>query len=72
MEILDSTGDTKVMWDRHNAAEVSIARAAFDAARAKGASIFQVKGKNGDRGKRLTEFDPDVERMIVVPQMVGG
>lgn len=72
MEILDSNGDTKVMWDQHNEAEVAVAKAAFDAARAKGASVFKVKGKQGERGRRLDEFDPTVERMIVVPQMVGG
>jgi dihydropteroate synthase len=72
LEILDPTGDTKVMWDRNNDDEVSIAKAAFDAAIAKGSSVFAVKGKTGEQGKRLKEFDPAIERMIVVPQMVGG
>lgn len=72
MEILDPTGDTKVMWDRNNEDEVAIAKAAFDAAITKGSSVFAVKGKKGEQGKRLTEFDPAIERMIVVPQMVGG
>jgi dihydropteroate synthase len=72
MEILDATGDTKVMWDKDNEAEVSVAKAAFDAAKARGASIFKVRGKNGERGQRLDQFDPQVERMIVVPQLQGG
>lgn len=72
MEILDPTGDTKVMWDRNNEDEVAIAKAAFDAALEKGSSVFAVKGKSGKQGNRLKEFDPTIERMIVVPQMVGG
>lgn len=72
MEIIDNTGDTKVLWDKNNETEVAVARAAFDAAKAKGSSIFQVKGKKGEQGQRMTTFDPSVERMVVVPQLVGG
>jgi hypothetical protein len=69
---LDHTGDTRVMWDRHNPAEVDIAKAAFAKAQKSGALIYKAEGKKGERGEQIREFDPDVERMVVVPRIVGG
>jgi hypothetical protein len=35
-------------------------------------AAFAVKGKSGAKGERIHAFDPDAERIILVPQIVGG
>jgi predicted Rdx family selenoprotein len=72
MEILDHTGDTKLIWDRKKNAEVEAARTMFDSLRAKRYLAFQAEGDDGRKGKQIERFDPDMERLILVPPMVGG
>lgn len=72
METLDRTGDTKVMWDRHNEAEVKAAKAMFQSLREKHYLAFKAIGKDGAQGSQIDAFDPDLERIIMVPRMVGG
>jgi hypothetical protein len=69
--ILDHTGDTKIIWSKHNADEVDVARNTFDKLKGKGYAAFSVN-KKGDQGEQVRTFDPDAERLIMVPQMVGG
>ena len=71
LAVLDASGDTKTVWNSENADEVAIARETFTKLKAKGFGLFHVK-KDGEAGKRMTEFDPEVERMIAIPQLVGG
>lgn len=71
MAILDATGDTKVIWDKDNKDEVETAKATFDRLIKKGFAAFSVK-KNGDADKKIKEFDPDLEKIILIPQMAGG
>jgi hypothetical protein len=71
MAILDGTGDTKVIWDPHNPDEVEAARAQFDALRKKGFLAYTVN-KKGDKGEVITKFDPDAEKIILSPPLVGG
>lgn len=72
IERLDRTGDTKIMWDKSNPVEVAAAKAAFEAAQKEGALIYKVEGKQGERGEKMKDFDKKVQRMIIVPQLVGG
>jgi hypothetical protein len=75
MNILDQTGHTTHGWDANNAGEVAIAKDAFDAAVKRGYNAFRVtEGKDGEsrRGERMTTFDPDAEKMILMPQLQGG
>jgi hypothetical protein len=78
MSTLDRSGDVRHMWDRKNEAEVSAARALFDSLvkpsskGGKGHLAYKAEGKDGHKGEQLREFDPDAERIILVPQMVGG
>jgi len=65
-------GDVKTIWDKGNRDEVANARRTFDDLRAKGYLAFHVTGKNGDQGEQMDEFDPDAERMIMIPPMQGG
>lgn len=69
---LDHTGDTKIVWNRSNAAEASLARSAFNKAKADGFMAYRVSGEKGVRGEILREFDPDAERIILAPPLQGG
>jgi hypothetical protein len=72
LEIIDPTGDTKIIWDKDNPDEVAMAEAAFDQAVKSKMSVFTVKGKDGAQDKRIDKFDAKHERLIAVPQMAGG
>ena len=78
MSTLDVSGDSRHIWDRGNEAEVAAARALFDALTkpksrgGQGHLAYRAVGKRGDQGEQLREFDPDAERIIFVPQIVGG
>jgi hypothetical protein len=71
MSILDRTGDMKVTWDPANPAEVEMARAQFEAAKAKGYAAYTL-GEGGATGEVIKKFDPSARRIILRPQMVGG
>lgn len=68
---MDTTGDTKTIWDPRNKDEVDAARETFKALKKKGYLIYSV-GKDGEKNKVIHEFDPDLEKMIAVPAVVGG
>ena len=72
LAIMDFSGDTKILWDSDNKDEVDNARETFNRLKKKGYVAYTVKGKNGDKGEILKEFDPDVERIIMAPAAVGG
>lgn len=69
--ILDQTGDTKVMWSKDNQDEVDAAKETFSRLKKKGYWAYAVK-KNGDKGEVVQDFDPDAEKLIMAPRMVGG
>lgn len=71
MSILDETGDTKVVWDEDNTAEVEEARGTFDRLKKKGYVAYKVN-KKGDQGEVMDRFDPSAEKMIMAPNMRGG
>jgi hypothetical protein len=70
--IMDSSGDTKLIWDAENEDETLAARETFNKLKKKGFNAYSV-GKKGQRvGDPLDEFDPDEEKIIMVPAMQGG
>lgn len=71
MATLDNTGDTRLQWDKVNEAEVATAREKFDEFRRRGFAAFRVNAQ-GVQDKQIDQFDPTAERIILVPQMVGG
>jgi hypothetical protein len=71
LAIMNATGDTKIIWDSENEDEVAVARRTFTELRGKGYAAYAVK-KNGDKGEVIREFDPEAERIILAPAMVGG
>ena len=64
-------GDLKVIWDPNNANETEAAEEQFDNLIAKNFSAFKVD-KKGETGKKITKFDPDAGKIIMVPQITGG
>ena len=69
---LDHTGDTRLIWDSENDAETAAARTMFDELKAKRFIGYKAEGKDGRKGEILQKFDPDAERIIMVPPQVGG
>ena len=72
MAIMGRKGDVKQMWDRDNADEVAAARKTFTDLRGKGFLAYRAEGRDGRKGEVITEFDPDAERVILVPPVQGG
>ena len=68
---LGPQGDTKLMWDADEEAEVKSAKHTFDDLKKKGYFAYKVK-KSGKQGKVITEFDPDAEKIILALPMQGG
>ena len=71
MRIISGEGDTKMLWDPANEDEVEAAEAQFDALVEKGFTAFKVK-KDGEKGKKITKFDEDAGKIIMVPKIIGG
>ena len=71
MRVMDGTGDTKTIWDADNPDEVANARKTFDELRAKRYIAFRVN-KLGNKGEQMSAFDPEAEKMILIPPMIGG
>jgi len=71
LAIMDHTGDTKVIWSRENEDEVAAAKAQFQTLVGKGFAAFKVL-KKGEAGEQIREFDANLEKIILVPQMQGG
>ncbi len=72
LSVLDSSGDTKLIWDRGNEVEVEAARELFAKLKHRQYLAYRVTGLSGDKGEVLHKFDPDAERIIMAPPMVGG
>jgi hypothetical protein len=64
-------GDTKLIWDKDNNDEVGAIRDTFTKLLKAGYKAFNVKA-DGKQGREIKEFDPDAEKLIMIPQMRGG
>ena len=71
MAVMGGAGDTKIIWDPANDDEVKTAKRTFDDLLKKGFTAFKVE-KGGDKGDKITDFDKDAEKLILVPRMAGG
>ena len=71
LAVISAEGDTKVMWDPQNRDEIEAAEAQFDRLVKKGFAAYSVK-KNGEQGKKISKFDSESGKIIMVPKMVGG
>jgi hypothetical protein len=71
MAVMDATGDSKTIWNKDNPDEVECARDQFNKLTKKGYRAFSV-GAKGKQDEIVTEFDPDMEKLIFVPALAGG
>jgi len=71
MRIMGAEGDIKTIWDCEKPDEVKAARKQFEELTDKGYIAFSVK-KNGEKNEKISKFDPELEKMILVPLVRGG
>lgn len=71
MHVMDQTGHTSVTWDIDQPDEVAAARETFDRLIRAGYSAFAVEGRD-QQGRRITTFDPQAGKLMMVPQLRGG
>lgn len=69
--IMDGSGDARQIWDPSRPDEVAVAKAAFDAAIARGMVAYSVK-EDGTQGARIRTFPQDAGKVILAPKLVGG
>jgi hypothetical protein len=62
----------EVTWSSDNEAEVLTARETFQRMTREGYQAFRPGASKGQRGNRITEFDPAIEKMVLFPQLQGG
>jgi hypothetical protein len=72
MHILGRQGDNQVIWDPQNALQTEAVRAAFNGKIADGFTAFRVGPGGLNDAEQLAEFDPHAQRIVLVPQIVGG
>lgn len=65
-------GHAKIEWDSKDPKDVEAARDMFIKQKAKGYAAYRVDPKNGDKGEKITEFDPKAEKIIMIPAIAGG
>lgn len=63
-------GDLKISWNSENEKEITVARETFDKRIKEGWSAF--REKMGIKGDKIRIFDPDAERIVLVPPISGG
>lgn len=71
MRITGTPSGTKIIWNADEPVGVKSARRSFDEHVANGYAAFSVKGDGGP-GEQITEFDPDAEKVILIPPVRGG
>jgi len=69
--IIDTTGDTKYIWDVDNEDEVEVARNMFNQLKEKNYVAYSV-GRNGKKDEIINRFDPELGKIIMIPPVVGG
>lgn len=71
MQVMDPTGHTTVNWTQGNEADEDVARTTFITMISRGYNAFRVD-PDGGPSVRMKDFDPAAEKMILIPQLVGG
>lgn len=63
-------GDMKISWNSENEKEVTAAKEIFEKRIKDGWTAF--REKLGIKGEKIKIFDPDAERIVLVPPISGG
>lgn len=70
LRILGRGGDMKISWNSGNETEIAAAKETFEKRIKEGWSAF--REKSGMKGDKIKIFDPDAERIVLVPPISGG
>jgi len=65
-------GDEEVSWDKDDPESVEKARQKFLEFLAERKGYAALMGPDGQKGKLVTDFDPEAERIVLMPMIVGG
>jgi len=71
MKILCDKGDERVVWDKENGTEAKQAKKKFLDLVKKGYKAYSV-GADGQKNRRIQEFDVDAEEIIMIPPTAKG
>lgn len=71
MAELNHEGHTEISWSEDDPDTIEAARIAFDAAKKAGFHMFE-KGKGYKPGRRIDKFDPSLERIVMIKNIVAG
>jgi hypothetical protein len=71
LRILSASGDLPVTWDINAKDAIAEAQRIFEETTARGASAFSIAPVTKET-RRMQEFDPDTENIVIVPRMIGG
>lgn len=73
LSIPDTTGDTRIMWNPRDKADVALAEDSFKNARAKGMLVYLVSPESGEStGEVVTSFPKKEGKLIAVKPIQGG
>ena len=72
MRVLCGEGDRKQIWDPKVKDEVEDAKESFKRLIGKGYKAYEVDKKGNKTSREVTDFDPSLGKLIMVPQIVGG
>lgn len=75
LRIMDpEAGDIRLAWsaDPDEPAREAVAREAFNKAKDRGNMIFYRMNCDGSEGVAIKDFDPQADRIIGMPMVVGG
>jgi len=68
---MDHTGDTKLIWDADKQVEVDAAKETYRRLKKQNYIAYSVKS-NGKKNDVIHSFDPNLEKIIMIPPMTGG
>lgn len=70
MRVLGKGGDLRISWSSENEREVAVAKETFEKWVRDGWSAF--RDKMGMKGEKIKTFDPESERIVLIPPVAGG
>ena len=71
LKLLTENGDDRIVWDKDNGREAMQAKKKFEEFLKKGYKAFSVD-EQGNRSRKITEFDVDAEEILMTPPTSKG
>lgn len=71
LKILCEKGDDRIVWDKENGREAKEAKAKFNEFVKRGYKAYSVD-VNGNKNRKITEFDVDAEEILMIPPTAKG